>query len=104
MTAISIDVASAKVALDRLIDVARSDTGQSKRVANFLLAWWNGDDWGHFPIADLFGLDREVGLDIARIVGFLAAYPEAIYADQFGRREELIALVHQWREVVSETT
>ena len=44
-------------ALDRLFAIAKSDTGQSARVANFLLAWWNGVDLGHFPIADLFGLD-----------------------------------------------
>ena len=47
-------------ALDRLFALAKSDTGQSARVANFLLAWWNGTDLGHFPIADLFGLDTSV--------------------------------------------
>ncbi len=33
--------------LDRLFAIAKSDTGQSARVANFLLAWWNGTDLGH---------------------------------------------------------
>ena len=28
-------------ALERLIGVAQSDTGQSRRAADFLLAWWN---------------------------------------------------------------
>ena len=28
-------------ALERLIAIAHSDTGQSRRVADFLLAWWN---------------------------------------------------------------
>ncbi len=27
-------------ALDRLFDLAASDTGQARRAANFLLAWW----------------------------------------------------------------
>lgn len=29
-------------AIGRLLEVARADTGQSRRVADFLLAWWNG--------------------------------------------------------------
>jgi hypothetical protein len=62
--------AAAANALDRLIEIARSDTGQARRVANFLLAWWNGDDCGHFPIADLFGLDMTIGTHIATIIGF----------------------------------
>lgn len=28
-------------ALVRLLKIGRSDTGQSRRVADFLLAWWN---------------------------------------------------------------
>lgn len=31
-------------ALDRLFDLAASDTGQARRAANFLLAWWNAQD------------------------------------------------------------
>lgn len=73
-----------KAALDRLIDVARSDTGQSARVANFLLAWWDGDEWGHFPIADLFGVDRSIAADMATIFAFLGQHPGAIYAYAFG--------------------
>lgn len=87
-----------KAALDRLIDIARSDTGQSARVANFLLAWWNGADWGHFPIADLFGVDRPIAADMATIFAFLGQHPGAIYADAFGYREAMADLVELWRE------
>lgn len=45
-------------AIGRLLKVAQSDTGQSRRVADFLLAWWNGDDMGHFPILHLCNVDR----------------------------------------------
>ena len=65
--------AAADNALDRLIAIARSDTGQSRRVANFLLAWWNGEDCGHFPIADLFGVDATIATHITTIVGFSAS-------------------------------
>lgn len=39
-----------------------SDPGQAKRVADFLMARWNGPDLGHFKIADLFGLDVAIPL------------------------------------------
>jgi len=95
MDSIQIDHVSAEAALVRLIDVAQSDTGQSVRVANFLLAWWNGDDLGHFAIADLFALDRAIAIDVATIIGFLAVHPGAVYPDAFGRREEIVALIHR---------
>ena len=64
MTRIEIDHPAMIAALKRLLDLARSDTGQSARVARFLMAWWNGPDLGDFPIADLFGLDRNVAGDM----------------------------------------
>ena len=97
MTTLAIDHRAAEAALDRLIRVARSDTGQARRVANFLLAWWNGPDLGDFPIADIFGLDVSLGRDIATIMGFLAGQPAAVYADAFDRREDMVSLVARWR-------
>jgi hypothetical protein len=44
MTSVPTDYESARAALTRLIPIAMSDTGQSKRVADFLMAWWNGPD------------------------------------------------------------
>src|SRR3546814_7552990 len=84
--------AAADNALDRLIAIARSDTGQSRRVANFLLAWWNGEDCGHFPIADLFGVDATIATHITTIVGFLGQHEGAIYPDAFGCKAEMIEL------------
>lgn len=84
-------------AIGRLVDVARSDTGQSRRAANFLLAWWNGDDWGHFPIADLFGVDRAISADMVLIFAHLGEHPGAIYADAWGYRDAMADLVELWR-------
>lgn len=86
-----------RAAIGRLVDVARSDTGQSARCANFLLAWWDGSAWGHFPIADLFAVDREISADMALIFSYLAEYPGAIYADQWGYRDAMADLVELWR-------
>lgn len=84
-------------AFDRLIEVADSDTGQARRVANFLLAWWNGEEWGHFAIADLFGVDAAIAEDMATLFAFLGQHNGAIYADAFGRREEMLRLAERWR-------
>src|SRR3546814_13906773 len=70
----SSDVCSSDLALNRLFDLARSDTGQSARAANFLLAWWDGGEWGHFAITDLFGVDRDVAADMAVIFEFLGQH------------------------------
>ncbi|WP_432612744.1 DUF7673 family protein [Mesorhizobium mediterraneum] len=42
-----------RAAFERLLPQARSDTGQSRRVADFILAWWNADELGGFDIADV---------------------------------------------------
>ena len=102
MTTITTDRRSAAEALDRLIAVARSDTGQSRRVATFLLAWWSGEEHGHFPISDMFGLDRAIAADIAAIIGFLGQQPCAVYADEFGRRKEIRDLIRLWRPARTE--
>ena len=52
--------------------IARSDTGQSARVADFLLAWWNGLDNGHFPMLHLSNCDAAIGEDMIVIMAYLA--------------------------------
>ncbi|WP_299110286.1 hypothetical protein [uncultured Bradyrhizobium sp.] len=74
-------------ALDRLFDLAASDTGQARRVSNFLLAWWNAQDNGGFDLA----------ADMAVVFVYLGGHHGAIYPDQLGYEEKVIALVHQWR-------
>lgn len=43
-------------ALRRLIPIALRDTGQSRRVANFLLAWHNAEENGGWDPVDLWNL------------------------------------------------
>lgn len=82
-------------ALDRLVAIAQSDTGQSRRVANFLLAWWNAGDCGGFDLTDLWMVDRTIADDIltvARLISIRHEYPTAYgYGPQF---EQLVA---DWR-------
>lgn len=84
-------------ALDRLFDLAQSDTGQAGRVADFLFAWWNAGELGGFDITDLFSLDRAVAADMATVFAFLGSHPGGIYVDAFGRKDEMEALVALWR-------
>ncbi|MFZ2982629.1 MAG: hypothetical protein WA085_16495 [Sphingobium sp.] len=99
MNTIPIDHDSTHAAIGRLLDIARSDTGQSRRVANFLLAWWNGPDNGHFEIADLFGVDSSIAADITTVIGFLGQHPGAVYIDGLGYRDEIQDIVARWRDV-----
>lgn len=84
-------------AVERLISIARSDTGQSRRVADFLLAWWNGSDLGHFPIEHLWNVDHAISADMLTVLGFLARQPSAVYADAFNLDAEIRQLVELWR-------
>jgi hypothetical protein len=78
MTVLDIDPPLA--ALNRLIAHAQSDTGQSKRVADFLLAWWNADDCGRSDFCDLWMLDKAIADDILAVLRLIAlrqSYPDA---------------------------
>ena len=60
-------------ALERLIDIARGDTGQSRKVANFLLAWWNAEECGGFDLTEVWGVDRSIAADMLSVFALLAA-------------------------------
>lgn len=83
-------------ALDRLLDVANRDTGQSRRVADFLLSWWNADICGGWNPVDLWGLDPALRVDILRVIIYLAT-PGACYPDTLGYKAAFERLVHERR-------
>lgn len=82
-------------ALQRLITVAERDTGQSRKVASFLLSWWNAGELGGFDLTDLWGVDTAIADDMRTVfemIGTCHAYPDTLgYAPQFKR---LVALWH----------
>lgn len=79
MNHISIDRDATGRALARMVDLALGDTGQARRVARFLMSWWNGPELGDFPVADPFGLDLDIAADITTVIGFLGQHQGAIY-------------------------
>lgn len=87
----------AGAALARLLTIAQSDTGQSRRVRDFLFAWWNGSDLGHFPIEHLWNVDRAISADMLTIMSYLAQQPTAVYPDAFGYEAAIGNLIEKWR-------
>lgn len=84
-----------RAAFERLLDLARSDTGQARRVANFILAWWNAESLGGFDIADLFALDAAIAGDMATVFGWIARRSNASYPEEY--RLEIEGLIEAWR-------
>src|SRR5437764_9173679 len=83
-----------QAAIERLIDIAHSDTGQSRKVANFLLAWWNAEECGGFDLTDLWGVDRSIAEDMLTIFALLTRC--ASYPDTLGYGPQFAALVQAW--------
>lgn len=84
-----------RAAFERLLNLAQSDTGQSRRAANFLLAWWNADSLGGFDMADLFGVDSAIAADMGMVFTWLAGQDVASYPTEY--RAAIEALIEQWR-------
>ena len=83
-------------ALERLVRIAKSDTGQSARVANFLLAWWNAGDNGGFDLTDLWNVDHAIAQDMVSVFGFVADMRS--YPDVLGYEADFRQMVTDWRK------
>lgn len=88
-------------ALERLIAIAKSDTGQSRRVANFLLAWWNASDCGGFDFTDLWMLDTAIADDMISVVRLIARHQS--YPDSLGYKRDFEKIVREWRSQLVQT-
>jgi hypothetical protein len=82
-------------ALERLIDIARGDTGQSRKVANFLLAWWNAEECGGFDLTDVWCVDQSIAADMLTVFALVAARRQ--YPDAMGYGKQFEAIVNVWR-------
>lgn len=84
-----------RAALERLICIAKASTGQSQRVANFLLAWWNAGDCGSFDLTDLWALDDAIATDMTIVFAFIARV--SMYPDSLGYKTDFKTIVRAWR-------
>ena len=81
-------------ALARLLEVAQRDTGQSRRVADYLLAWHNAEENGGWNPYDLWGLDESICEDIVRT---LCLVRQGKYPDNLGFGPEISRVWQIWR-------
>lgn len=84
-----------KAALERLIKIAYSDTGQSRMTAEFLLSWWNATNCGGFDLTTLWGVDATIATDMVTVFALVASC--RYYPDDLGYGEEFRRIVHAWR-------
>lgn len=84
-----------RAALERLLSIAQSDTGQSRRVADFILSWWNAPEQGGFDLADVFAVDTKIAQDMAIIFAFLCRQNDAVYPEEY--RTGIETIIRQWR-------
>ncbi len=104
--------APARAALDRLLAIAQHGTGQSRRVAGFLLTWWDARDCGGFDLTGLWtkqpkvprplgrgmvaeGIEDAIAADMLAVMNLIAhhrGYPTA-----HGLGPDFERLVEPWR-------
>lgn len=84
-----------KMELEKLLKVAMSDTGQSRRVANFLLSWWNANTCGGFDMTDFWGLDQDIVESMLSVMSTVAA--NRVYPNNIGYSDHFRLLIEQWR-------
>lgn len=87
-------------AIRRLIAIALSDTGQSRRVADFLLAGHNGGENGGWDPVDLWSLDQEIAADVLTTIG--AMLSSRSYPGELGFDQEIDLIWELWRGGKSE--
>ena len=86
--------------LVRLLEVARTDTSQARRVADFLLAWWNAGQCGGFDLTHLWQLDDELVRAPQAVIGVIARTRR--YPDSLGYGPAFEAVVAAWRPELDE--
>lgn len=87
--------AQTKEALERLLAVAARDTGQSRRVADILLSWWNAESCGGIGPTQLWGLDDNLRTDCVRVFAYAAM--NRVYPDELGYEPQFLAIIKAWR-------
>ncbi|MDR0563804.1 MAG: hypothetical protein LBG78_02550 [Azoarcus sp.] len=94
------------LALERLLDIAvqnnpegsmsQGSTHQSMIVADFLLAWWDSVNCGHFDITSLWAVDATVVADMQIVFGMIARV--RVYPDVLGYTSRFEAVLENWRQ------
>lgn len=81
-------------AIARLFAIAMGDTGQSRRVANFLLAWHNAEENGGWDPTDMWNVDERIADDMLLA---LIVIRHSFYPDQLGFKVQIGRVWNEWR-------
>jgi len=79
----------------RLMRIATRDTGQSRRIADFLLAWHNAQENGGWDPTDLWNVDAAIADDILIALHLLRR--ENRYPGDLGFQKEIDQIWELWR-------
>jgi len=90
-----------QAALQRLIRIARGDSGQCRVVANFLLAWWDAAACGGFDLTDVWAVDAAIAEDMLTVFAELLRCRRDPDSLGYGRQFE--AIVRRWRPSLNDT-
>jgi hypothetical protein len=85
----------------RALPKASGDTGQSRRVPDFLLAWWNASECGGYDLTDGWGVDEST-VEAMCVVFRLATRANSC-PDVLGYAREFEARAHAWRPNLAST-
>jgi hypothetical protein len=84
-----------QAALERLVRIARGDSGQCRIVANFLLAWWNAMEYGGFDLTDVWAVDSAIAEDMIAV--FTHLFHCRSYPDSLGYGQQFQIIAQRWR-------
>ena len=93
-------VSEGVAALGRLIPIALRDTGQSRRVADFLLAWHHAQENGGWDPTDLWSIDSAIAEDIVAVIKLLREVHR--YPGDLGFQREIERIWELWKAPVTD--
>ena len=82
-------------ALARLCAAASGDSGQARRIADFLLAWHNAPENGAWDPTDLWSLDDDLARDVLTVLRL--ALDSRQYPADLGFAPEIERIWKLWR-------
>ena len=95
MNAKQVDRERGQRALGRLLHIAAGSTGQSRKVADFLLAWHNAAENGGWDPVNLWSVDTRIADDILAVLHLISAFH--CYPPELGFDPEITSVWERWR-------
>ena len=85
-----------KQTIDRLLPIARGDTGGSSRVAQFLLSLWNGYRY-RVDLQDLLYIDNDIFQDMIQVLNDL--HQTNTQLDTYLVENDIKPVIESWGDV-----